>query len=836
MWEKLKAMIGSAADILAPAAPPNIEAQEAERLVNEFRLLHGSADYRAFQSFKPTQDNAGQHIMAAPPGVQVWVTILVFAERARAAWDWSCLDSIQDKLVQGLLRKNLPFSSDDLDRLLVALTAAKKGSVPKPMSGVLTRCAAMKESGQLSARTRDRLQALGARLHGGAVDHAELRKACAWIADIAASGPPPSEVPLDRADAWAALAEDDLAGLLEVERARWRSLLAHARSSAASQPTKQWIRAAASLIEEIGAEPYLATVGRWFREVRPLIREARAANPLALLLLREANSDVLKGLVWGCAASGGRDAAGIVADLAAVCYRKIPGRGPVSPKIGNACLVALEKMGDPNAVAHLSRLRNKIKYVVAQRLVQRALETAAARAGLTVAELEEVSLPTFGLHADHGFDESLASFTAEIRITPRAELKTTWRSAEGMPQKSVPAEVKSGAADEWKDLKQTLAEIGKLLEAQRHRIERLFRIERTWHFPDWKERYLDHPLVAPFARRLIWRFVCPNADPVLGIWRAGRLIDASDRPLPKFTADTVVALWHPITSDVATVRAWREWLLARQVTQPTKQAHREIYLLTDAERATGVYSNRFAAQILRQHQFVALAQERGWKYRLQGAFDSANRPELILPEWNLRAEFWVELMGDDRFSSSGVNLHVATDQVRILRDREDMPLAEVPALAFSEIMRDVDLFVSVCSVGNDPNWSDGGPNGRYVGAWESFSFGDLSATAQTRRDLLDRLVPKLKIASRCSFADKFLVVRGDLRTYKIHLGSGNILMAPNDQYLCIVPGSSSKAEDGKVFLPFEGDRTLSVILSKAFLLAADAKITDSSITRQIRLQ
>ena len=37
----------------------------------------------------------------------------------------------------------------------------------------------------------------------------------------------------------------------------------------------------------------------------------------------------------------------------------------------------------------------------------------------------------------------------------------------------------------------------------------------------------------------------------------------------------------------------------------------------------------------------------------------------------------------------------------------------------------------------------------------------------------------------------------------------------------------------KIFLPFEGDRTLSVILSKAFLLAADATISDPSITAQI---
>ena len=58
-------------------------------------------------------------------------------------------------------------------------------------------------------------------------------------------------------------------------------------------------------------------------------------------------------------------------------------------------------------------------------------------------------------------------------------------------------------------------------------------------------------------------------------------------------------------------------------------------------------------------------------------------------------------------------------------------------------------------------------------------------------------------------------------------------MTPNDQYLCIVP-KQGVAEDGKVLLPFEGDRTLPVILSKAFLLAEDDKIKDETITQQIR--
>jgi hypothetical protein len=58
-------------------------------------------------------------------------------------------------------------------------------------------------------------------------------------------------------------------------------------------------------------------------------------------------------------------------------------------------------------------------------------------------------------------------------------------------------------------------------------------------------------------------------------------------------------------------------------------------------------------------------------------------------------------------------------------------------------------------------------------------------------------------------------------------------MEPNDRYLCIVPQQGGAQSGERLFLPFEGDTILAVILSKAFLLAEDKKITDPSITRQI---
>ncbi len=96
--------------------------------------------------------------------------------------------------------------------------------------------------------------------------------------------------------------------------------------------------------------------------------------------------------------------------------------------------------------------------------------------------------------------------------------------------------------------------------------------------------------------------------------------------------------------------------------------------------------------------------------------------------------------------------------------------------------------------------------------------------------MLERLIPKLKIRDVAKVVGNNLEVQGKLAYYRIHLGSANIIMEPGG-YLCIVQ-DRKKLE--RVFLPFEGDQLLSVILSKALMLADDDKITDKSIKRQIR--
>jgi hypothetical protein len=675
------------------------------------------------------------------------------------------------------------------------------------------------------------------------------------------------KLPLFPGEAWSDQAIADLKKMPRNLQSAWLGVLAHCQATSGSSPSTSWLKRADEMLKTLTwprfkkstlkwlpliDRPRTQVIRKWYRDFQP--------DPNQLII--EPHSELLKGLAWFSGLREDGEVARAITALGLSAYRKIPKKGPREVKVGNACVTALGMMPGMEGVGQLALLKVRVKFGTAQKMIEKALEATAARVGLPREELEEMAVPAYGLTEVGRCTETFGDYTAELAVTGTNSTEITWLKPDGKRQQSVPAVVKEKFAADFKELQAAAKDIQRMLPAQRERIDSLFLQQKRWPFAVWRERYLDHPLVGVLARRLLWVFTNGKKN-TTGIWFNGQLVDIDLKPVKELGAETTVTLWHPIGRDLDEIVAWRAWLDAQQIQQPFKQAHREVYVLTDAERRTNTYSNRFAAHLLKQHQFNALAALRGWKNKLRLMVDAEFPPATrLLPQWGVRAEFWIEGAGENYgtdTNETGTFLRVATDQVRFYpmeasqrtahaggggyhaghrqEDGQPLPLEEIPALVFSEIMRDVDLFVGVASVGNDQAWADGGPEGRYRDYWQSYSFGELAATAQTRKEVLQRLVPRLKIARQCSFADKFLVVKGSLRTYKIHLGSGNILMEPNDQYLCIVPdrgGAAAKAGE-KVFLPFEGDSTLSIILSKAFLLADDQEIKDGTILRQLRL-
>lgn len=675
---------------------------------------------------------------------------------------------------------------------------------------------------------------------------------------------------LDEDEVWADAALEDIAALSTDKQSAWNVLLGLCRSSGTSL-TSKFRKSAAPHLAAIGTTNFVICCVKWFALVdkpRPVLRAAQHQwDRVSNMEIVRPHMEVLKALAWIAGDIAHPELARALGQLAFSTYKKIPGKGPRAIKVGNACITALGSMPGRDSLAQLAMLKVKVKFIPAQKGIEKALTAAAEREGLPRSEIEELAVPSYGLTDVGVLEEPMGDFTARFTIRGVGDSELMFVRKDGKLAKSVPAAVKASHAQELKELKLAMKDIGTMLPAQKDRIDSMFLDDKSWTIPIWRERYLDHPLVGVLARKLIWSVRESEKAPWRSVtWLKDTLVDIRGEAIKIGNNGGTVRLWHPIGMAEAEVLEWRRFFEDREIRQPFKQAHREVYLLTDAERRTSTYSNRFAAHVIKQHQFHALAALRGWRNKLRLMVDADYEPPFRrLERWGLRAEYWIEGAGDEYGTDTnevGSFLRLVTDQVRFYRieaptprahasgggynsgasaweggntiDDEPILLDTVPALVFSEIMRDVDLFVGVCSVANNPQWQDGGPNNRYRDYWWQVGFGDLSRSATTRRDLLTRLLPRLKIAKVCSLSDKFLVVKGTLRTYKIHLGSGNIMMEPNDQYLCIVPTSRDENSSAGIALPFEGDRVLSIILSKAFLLAEDDKIKDQTIVSQIK--
>ncbi|MBD0831497.1 DUF4132 domain-containing protein [Aestuariibaculum sediminum] len=647
-------------------------------------------------------------------------------------------------------------------------------------------------------------------------------------------------------DRFAGVVNPEVEAFVEEQKDLFYQLFHLYMKASTSKPSKKYLKETSDIIDQIGISKYKDIIHPWLeficdlKEIPTIHEETYRGHTYTHTtheFIHEKNSIFLKGLVWSLCKFHDSKTLNIVGKLAERSFKKIPGVGPAAAAVGNACIYVLGHTRGLEGVSHLSRLKLKIKQNNTKNLIIKYLDEASQKLGISSAEIEELSIPDFGLilgDKSYVFDD----YQLRVVIEELGKVNMQWIKPDGSVQKTAPSFIKESVKlkEKLKKAKGDVAQIKKYLTAQRDRIDRSYLENRIWTYETFEKLYLNHGLVSFIARRLIWQI--DNGESfVSAVYLNDQWEDFEGKVVNGIDKDAKVRLWHPIYASIDEIIAWRIKLETHELKQPLKQAYREVYLLTEAEVNTKSYSNRMAAHIIKQHQFNALAAIRGWRYTLMGAFDNgmdSGTASIDIKAHGIIAEFWInEINDEDAYNDSGIWNYVATDQVRFLKEGEVMDLIDVPNLVLSEIMRDVDLYVGVCSVGNDPEWRDNGGLPQYRDYWTSYSFGDLNEVAKTRKDILEKLLPRLKISKVATIDGKFLKVKGTKRTYKIHMGSSNILMEPNDQYLCIVPARGKDAVTDKVFLPFEGDRGLSLVLSKAFLLAADDKITDPTILSQI---
>ncbi|MEQ4565295.1 DUF4132 domain-containing protein [Paenarthrobacter sp. CAP02] len=489
-------------------------------------------------------------------------------------------------------------------------------------------------------------------------------------------------------------------------------------------------------------------------------------------------------------------------------------------------------------VGALTRIRDVVKNKHLHKRLVNVVDQLSVERGISPSELLETAIPDLGFARDGTQTFAVDGYTARLVLTQGptgSAVDVLWFTAEGTAV-DIPAELKK--TPQLAAVQRAVSETRRALASQRGRIERLMASDRAWSGADFRTRYLEHPIVEATARALLWTIKSHEPEfsgyPRQTDEGAGWELIGTGGESRAIGDDDVVVLWKPWERDAEEVRLWRSQVVRDRARQPFKQIYRELYLLTPAERQTKHYSNRFAAHVLDYPRAQALAKERGWHGAQLGSWDGGQDTHLYLDfhDERLRAAFSIEALDLEEERTSLCSTNRVWFERRVARDTwESVDLAEVPQGVVSEAMRDVDLFTAVAAIGPDLDWADH-PNGQIRDYWTTSHTAPLSESAQSRHEYLSEILPRTALSECTQLTDRHLIVRGTHRSYKIHLGSGNILMDPDDAYLCIVQASGARS--ARIFLPFEEKAgRLASILSKAFMLMNDHKITDPSILSQI---
>jgi hypothetical protein len=767
-----------------------------------------------------------ERVVAQPPETVGSVLMLLVRRGSGRGGSWWLRQQAGE-----LARRRHVVSADDA--LLAARTVLRAsddwyaGGLLRAVEGMLRRTIGPLAPDEAAAGViRELLDSVARRRHLAPEDRSAVRARLLKLLPADDRGAVDSSL-IAPADGWAATMIPYLATLNE-GTAEVTALLRHLAAVTGSRPSPGWLAASQALLKPPPARAALRSMLERLTDAEPVAATTRWGT--LPMVLDERNTDLARAAVW--ATIGVREP-WVVPTLQRLAVRAIGSSdligGLSGGKVSNACIVSLGQIGDVEAVAALQQLQVGTRHNGFRKRIAAALVQAAIASGLTPGQLVEQTVPTGSLREDGTVDLTTGTLTARASVDDDLRVTVAWQAAAAWAAKP-PAD---GSVQDVKAVRLRVKELRDVLGAERRRVEGLLATSRSWELADWRRYYLDHPVTGRLARRLIWSIVDSGGATVTGLPTATGLLRTlkGEGPLP---ATGTVALWHPATSTTDEVSAWRSWLLDRQVRQPFKQAFREVYLLTPAELGTGTYSNRFAAHVLHYRQAYVLFKERAWVANFLGPYDGGyeGRARHEFLDAGLTAVF--EHFAADAEADQDRFELCSTDRVWFFetadRAKAAVPLELVPPLVFSEAMRDVDLFVGVTSIALDPNWADRGTD-PYYDYWLQASFGPLSATAEVRRDVLARLLPRTRIADRVELGDRYLRVRGNRGTYRVHLGSANVLIEPDDRYLCVVPASSARAK--RVMLPFDGDGVLSVILSKALLLADDDKITDPTILRQL---
>ena len=298
-------------------------------------------------------------------------------------------------------------------------------------------------------------------------------------------------------------------------------------------------------------------------------------------------------------------------------------------------------------------------------------------------------------------------------------------------------------------------------------------------------KILEHPVVKAMLSKLV--LFNPETQ-ASGFWQDGKLLSAEGTLTPLKAADKLL-IAHP--SHLFYAVQWdlyQKYLFDKEIKQPFKQVFRELYVPTKDELETSNRSERYQGHQVQPQKTVALLRGRGWTVNYEEGLQKVYHKE------GFRATIYAAA---DWYTPSDVEAPTLEYVVFYnLKDGKEVPMKEINPVIFSEVMRDVDLVVSVAHVGGvDP---------------------EASHSTMQMRGALARESARLFKLTNVEVKERYILVKTEHGDYSLHLGSG--MISKGGLQINVVAVQSQHR--GRVFLPFvDDDPKTAEIISKMKLLS-----------------
>jgi hypothetical protein len=365
---------------------------------------------------------------------------------------------------------------------------------------------------------------------------------------------------------------------------------------------------------------------------------------------------------------------------------------------------------------------------------------------------------------------------------------------------TIPAAVRREPA--FADIRECRERLARCYRYFRHRLEQAMVDELSF-----SGREVTVLAANPAARSLLARLVL-TVDGSADLWGNG--------DVPSRVADAKeVRVAHPVGLHLlGSLETWQQRVAEEHASQPFKQVFREMYLVGDGE-LDSQECRRFAGHRLAARRAYALLRSRG--YAVSGGTASRDWPGHGLTahlRWAGPQEDagWALGQPGDGGVVTGGAVWFTDQQGRVAA------LKAVPPTIFSESLRDADLLVSRAAAG------------------------ELGFTSEETRRLRGALVRYLvrALGLTCVYVGEdclHVLVEGKRATYRLHLGSGSVVLETNRRSLDLAAlGSAFHAGGPEAELPPYGegvDAATARIIGLVVTLSQDDRISDPGFVRQI---